>query len=146
MESIDLASIVSVAHNRMTSLRQMGPDLMFAPAFQASLYKRGLPEALQHTNMGNSPLPFCLIFGGISLVSCVLGKIRLNPAHVLPDASLDDGHILSSRTVVPELILQMPLGVFGFGEDQQPRCLPIQPVNNEDFLWRLFIFDICIEK
>ena len=92
MEPIDLASVVSVAHNRMTSLRQVGPDLMFAPAFQASFYKRGLPEAPQYTNMGNSQFRLCSIFGGISPVSCVLGQIRFNPAQVLGHASLYHGH------------------------------------------------------
>src|SRR5205823_2415250 len=140
MEPIDLASVVSVAHNRMTSLRKVGPDLMFAPAFQASFYKRGLPEAPQYTNMGNSQFRLCSIFGGISPVSCILGQIRFNPAQALGHASLYHGHILSSRTVILELILQAALGRLGFGEYQQSRRLPVQAVNDEDFLCRPFLF------
>ena len=63
MEFIDLASIVSVAYQWMTSLRQVGPDLMFSPAFQASFYQRGLREALKYANMGNRQFSFSLIFG-----------------------------------------------------------------------------------
>ena len=90
--------------------------------------------------MSHRPLSFAAILGGIASVNAILSQVRLDGVLIASQPAFRNRHIDSAGAVIFELLLELMLGGFRLGEDQQPGSLPVEAVNDEKHFRRLSCF------
>lgn len=123
-------AVFLVAHDRVAFFREMDAYLVFSPRCQIDIQKTE---------------PFCLfdgpvdrrgkfsdrpVVGGINNVRGIFGQIGRNRSGPLREAAVNDGKIFFFGLV--PLMLKGVFRPFVFREDDDPRCVPVKAMDDED--------------
>ena len=76
-------------------------------------------------------------------MNCVFSEVRLNNLPVPHHPALNNSVVDTAGGVFFELLLQIALRHFRFGEDQQPGGFSVEAVNNEELFRRAFALDVA---
>src|SRR5262249_29990048 len=123
------ASVRLVADDRVTHRRQLHADLVSAAGAKVEVEDGPVPSSLTHAVAGDRQLPRR---AGAHAEIAVLDETALERAFLLAHASLDHGHVDALDGANLELRLQTALGALGFCEDDQPRGVAVQPMDDEE--------------
>ena len=123
-------SVFLVAHDGVAFFGEMDANLVFSPCCQIDLQKAE---------------PFCLfegfidrrgkfsdrpVVGGINNVRGIFGQIGRDRSGPLREAAVNDGKIFFFGLV--PLLLKGVFCPFAFREDDDPRCVPVKAMDDED--------------
>lgn len=136
------SSVAAVAHDGMSGLFHVYTYLVLASCGKAQLYQRVGSARTECVVICHRKLAFAGIFGRIYLMGGILGQIAADFAFCRLQVAFYHGHITAFENHVVPVVLH---GIFGFlilGEHHQPRSVTVEPVNYEEFVARVFAFEV----
>lgn len=123
-------AVFLVTNDGVAFFREMDAYLVFPPRYQIDIQKTE-PFCLfdgpidRRGKFSNGP-----VAGGINNVRGIFGQIRRNRSGPLREAAVNDGKIFFFGLV--PLLLEDVFRPFVLCEDDDPRCIPVKAMDDED--------------
>src|SRR5882724_3874424 len=124
------AAVLAIAHDRMSDRGELDPDLPASPRAERELEKRRVLPMPDHPVARDGRLAFgagC----GVDAQALVLHEPALEGAGIPPDLSSHERDIGPLDGTRLELGLKVSLRGFRFGEDEKPRRLAVEAMDDE---------------
>src|SRR5215510_14499423 len=124
------AAVLAIAHDGVTDARELYADLPAPPGPEGELEERRVLSVRKDAVARDGRLAASLRRRAHAQAP-VLDEPALERAGLSPNASLDERDVEPLHRARLELGLQMPLGRFRLGEHEEPRCLAVEPMDDE---------------
>jgi len=141
----DFATVFTIADDGPALVRQMHPDLVFAPGEEGNLDETAFPDLLDHLVAGLGPLPLAVIGRGINPAGFILREVTLDEPLGRHGVTFDKGEI-GLFGLLP-IALQGLLRFFGPRKDEGPGGIAVETVDDKDSFpgFVVPLFDVVIE-
>ena len=137
-DGIGTAAVYLVTNDRMAAFGEVDANLVLASCFQADLDEGCLGIRFDDVDVRNGELACTGLSSGVNAERGILGEVRTDGEIPGSHPSVNNGNVSASGGMIFELFLQPLLRFHRFREDQQPRSLAIEPMNDEDLFRRPF--------
>jgi hypothetical protein len=128
------AAVGSITDDRMSHLRQVNSNLIFAPRLQGHFKNGEITQAAQNAIVGYCTLSPLCILSRVHPERFVLRQMALDRSLVFAHDTLYNRPIFSLDIVCAEYILQQGFHMLGFCKNQNPACEFIEAVHDEKLL------------
>jgi len=130
-------TIFLVTYDGVAIFCEMDAYLVFSPCYQIDLQKAEASCFLQGFINCRGKLSDRPVMGGIDNVSGIFSQIRSDCSCFLRESAVNDGKIFFFGLV--PLFLENVFCPFVFCEDDDPRCVPVEAMDDEDAAGRFGI-------